>query len=45
MVRQAKGSHEIWYSPKTRQDFVVPNHPSKEVGKGLEKRILKQAGI
>ncbi|MCB0807278.1 MAG: type II toxin-antitoxin system HicA family toxin [Bacteroidales bacterium] len=25
--------------------MVVPNHGSQEIGKGLEKKILKDAGI
>jgi predicted RNA binding protein YcfA (HicA-like mRNA interferase family) len=29
-----------------RTDFIiVPDHGSKEIGKGLEKRIKKQAGL
>ena len=45
MVRQGKGSHEIWFSPITEKEFVVPNHGSKEIGKGLELKIKKVAGI
>ena len=45
MVRQGKGSHEIWSSPITEKEFVVPNHGSQEVGKGLELKIKKVAGI
>jgi predicted RNA binding protein YcfA (HicA-like mRNA interferase family) len=44
-VRQAKGSHEWWYSPITQQHFLVTNHGSKEVAKGTENRIKKLAGI
>jgi len=25
--------------------IIFPNHPSHEVGKGLEKKILKDAGL
>ncbi len=25
--RQAKGSHEIWWNPETRNRTTVPNHP------------------
>ncbi|MFC6268889.1 type II toxin-antitoxin system HicA family toxin [Frigoriflavimonas asaccharolytica] len=42
LTRQGKGSHEIWYSPITQKEFVIPNHGSQEIGKGLEKKI---AGI
>ena len=45
MVRQGKGSHEIWFSPITEKEFVVPNHGSQEIGKGLELKIIKVAGI
>jgi len=45
LVRQAVGSHEVWRSPITNNEFVVPNHPAKEIGIGLAKKILKQAGI
>ena len=45
MVRQGKGSHEIWFSPITEKEFVVPNHGSPELGKGLELKIKKVAGI
>lgn len=41
-VREGKGSHEIWSSPITGKEFSVPNHGSKEVGKGLEKKIRKE---
>lgn len=45
LVRQGKGNHEIWYSPITHKEFVVPNHGSQEIGKGLEHKIKKVAGI
>lgn len=44
-VRQGKGSHEIWFSPITEKEFVVPNHGSQEIGKGLELKIKRTAGI
>lgn len=40
-----KGSH-IKLIHSERSDFIIfPNHGSKEVGKGLEKKIRKQAGL
>lgn len=45
LVRQGKGSHEIWYSPITEKEFAVPAHGSKEIGFGLAQKIKKQAGI
>ena len=44
-IWQGKGSHEVWYSPITQKEFIIPNHGSKEIGFGLAKKILKQAGI
>jgi len=43
--RQAKGSHEIWYNPKTKRRTTVPNHPSKSLPIGTLKAIIKQAGL
>ncbi len=43
--QRQKGSHMKLVHPD-RTDFIVfPNHSSKEVGKGLEKKIRKQAGL
>ena len=42
VVRQS-GSHMIMRHPIKRGQLVVPNHGSAEVGKGLEKKILKDA--
>jgi mRNA interferase HicA len=40
-----KGSH-IKLVHKDRNDFIIfPDHGSKELGTGLEKKIRKQAGI
>jgi hypothetical protein len=41
LVRQGKGSHEIWYSPITRRNFPVPiGIPSRHAN-----AILRQAGL
>ena len=40
--RDAKGSHQIWHNPTTGEKCVVPIHPSKEAGKGLENVIIKK---
>ncbi|RKX75574.1 MAG: type II toxin-antitoxin system HicA family toxin [Spirochaetes bacterium] len=42
--RSAKGSHEIWWNPKTRKRTTVPNHPG-DIPEGTLKEILNQAGI
>ena len=43
--RHAKGSHEIWYNPKTHRRTVVPNHPGKDIPKGTLRAIINQAGL
>jgi len=42
--RQAKGSHEIWWNPKTRARTTVPRHPG-DLPEGTVKAILRQARI
>lgn len=42
MVRQGKGSHEIWNSPLTGRSFAVPiGIPSRHTANA----ILRQAGL
>jgi HicA toxin of bacterial toxin-antitoxin, len=42
LVRQGKGSHEIWYSPITKRNFAVPaGIPSRHTANA----ILRQAGL
>ncbi len=43
--RHAKGSHEIWYNPKTRRRTVIPNHPGKDIPKGTLRAIIQQSGF
>lgn len=43
--RHAKGSHEIWYNPKTHRRTIVPNHPGKDIAKGTLRAIINQAGL
>ena len=46
ILRNAKGSHEIWHHPEIKgSEIVIANHPSKEVGTGLASKILKKAGL
>jgi predicted RNA binding protein YcfA (HicA-like mRNA interferase family) len=42
LVRQGKGSHEIWYSPVSRRTFSVPINITSQP---LANAILKQAGL
>ncbi|MCW5222421.1 type II toxin-antitoxin system HicA family toxin [Verminephrobacter aporrectodeae subsp. tuberculatae] len=41
-VRQARGSHEIWFSPLSQKRFSVP---VTVVAKPTANAILRQAGI
>jgi predicted RNA binding protein YcfA (HicA-like mRNA interferase family) len=42
LVRQGKGSHEIWHSPLTKVNFAVPvGIPSRHTANA----ILRQAGL
>ena len=42
MIRQGKGSHEIWNSPVSGQSFAVPvGIPSRHTANA----ILRQAGL
>jgi hypothetical protein len=42
MVRQGKGSHEIWHSPINGRNFAVPvGIPSRHTANA----ILRQAGL
>jgi predicted RNA binding protein YcfA (HicA-like mRNA interferase family) len=40
-----KGSHIKMRHPFKRGILIVPNHGSSEVGKGLEMKLKKDAGI
>jgi len=39
-LRQGKGSHEVY--EKDGKQIIVPNHGSKELGKGIESKLRKQ---
>jgi predicted RNA binding protein YcfA (HicA-like mRNA interferase family) len=41
-VRQGKGSHEIWFSPKARRHLAVPSNISNSY---TANAILKQAAL
>ena len=43
-VKNNKGSHQKYYNSKTNITVAVPLH-AKELKKGLENAILKQAGL
>jgi len=41
--RTAKGDHEIWFNPETRQKTTIPHH--REIKEGTLRSILKQAQV
>jgi predicted RNA binding protein YcfA (HicA-like mRNA interferase family) len=42
LVRQGKGSHEIWHSPITKRNFPVP---AGIASRHTANAILRQAGL
>ena len=42
LVRQGKGSHEVWYSPITKRNFTVPRN-TRIVH--TANKVLKDAGL
>ncbi|MDX2128111.1 MAG: type II toxin-antitoxin system HicA family toxin [Chloroherpetonaceae bacterium] len=42
--RQAKGSHEIWYNPKTKKRTTIPHHAGS-IPRGTLRAILNQCDI
>jgi len=44
-VISKRGSHWKLAHPHKKNRIIFPNHGSQEVGKGLESRILKDAGL
>ena len=43
-LRNAAGSHEIWYNQDTNLYTTIPNH-SGDIPEGTLRAIVKQAGI
>lgn len=43
LLRQAKGSHELWTNGEIT--VIIPNHGSKELPKGLERSLRKKMGL
>lgn len=43
-MKSNNGSHQKFFNSTTNKTVIVPLH-SKEMGKGLEDRILKDAGL
>jgi len=43
--RQAKGDHEIWINPSTRQRTTIPDWGSEDLKPGTVSKILRDLGI
>lgn len=43
LLRQAKGSHEVWTNGQIT--VIIPNHGSKEMPNGTEKTLRKRMGL
>ena len=44
LLDRIKGSHHVYYNPRTQKTVVIPFH-GKDLPKGILNEILKQAGI
>ncbi|HDN79130.1 MAG TPA: type II toxin-antitoxin system HicA family toxin [Chloroflexi bacterium] len=44
-VRQAAGSHEIWWNPANKKFTVIPRHGGRDIPLGTIRAILRQLGI
>ena len=44
-VRQAPGSHEIWWNPTNKNFTVIPRHGGRDVPVGTLRAILRQLGV
>ena len=45
LVRQAPGSHEIWWNPENKSFTAVPHHGSKDIPGGTLATILRNLGL
>ena len=43
--KRKSGSHHVMEHPTKKGTLIVPEHGSKEVGKGLANKLLKAAGL
>lgn len=44
-IKSQKGSHVKLVHDEKDFTIIFPNHGSQELGKGLQKKLFKQAGI
>lgn len=45
LLRQGRGSHEIWHNPKSNIKITISAHDSKEIGTGLANDLMKKARL
>jgi predicted RNA binding protein YcfA (HicA-like mRNA interferase family) len=45
LVRQAPGSHEIWWNPQSKLFITIPHRGSKDIPKGTLAAILRDLGV
>ena len=45
VLDRVRGSHHIYKQAETKQTIPIPVHGSRDLGKGLFLKILKDAGI
>jgi len=44
-VRQAPGSHEVWWNPANQEFTVIPHHGGRDLPPGTLRAILRQLDI
>lgn len=44
-IESQRGSHIKLIHPRNKGIIIFPDHGSKELGRGLERKIKKQAGL
>lgn len=45
VLRRVKGSHHIYYHPDTKEFVSVPVHGNKDLKRGLQRGLMKDAAI
>ncbi len=40
-----RGEHDLWYSPITGKEIMVPRHPGREIPTGTANKIKRDAGL
>ncbi len=44
-LRQAPGSHEVWWHPETKKFTVIPHHGGRDLPPRTLRAILRQLGL